>query len=66
MLRDFDIQTLYEFLEEAFREDELNYLKEKEKQKIQKTDDGIKIKKSKEFVDYFIDIQTQPLWTKSP
>ena len=59
LLLDFDIQTLCEFLEEPLSEYELNYLKEKEKQKIQKTDNSIKINKSKEFVEHFTDIQNR-------
>ena len=59
LLIDFDIQTLCEFLEEPLSKNELDYLKEKEKQKIQKTDNGIKINKSKEFVEHFTDIQNR-------
>ena len=59
LLKDFDVQTLCEFLEIPLSENELDYLKEKERQNIQKTDDGIKINKSKEFVEHFNDIQNK-------
>ena len=40
-------------------EEELDYLKEKQKQKIKKTEDGIKISPSKEFEEHFADIQNR-------
>ena len=59
LLIDFDIQTLGEFLETPLSENELDYLKEKERQRIQKTNDGVKINKSKEFIEHFADIQNR-------
>lgn len=39
LLNEFDIQTLHEFLDSSITEDELECLKEKEKQKVVKNKD---------------------------
>jgi putative transposase len=59
LIKEFDIKTLNEFLGEVLSEDELQYLKTKTKQKIYKQDNKIQITQSKEFLDYFNDIDTK-------
>lgn len=53
LINQFDIQTLHEFLDSCLSEDELNFLKEKEKQKVVKSTDGIVLKCSKKFEEHF-------------
>ena len=53
------IKTLNEFLGEPISEDELEYLKAKEKQKIYKKDNKIEINQSKEFLEYFYETDTK-------
>jgi DNA-binding NarL/FixJ family response regulator len=59
LLQEFDIKTLSEFLQTPLSKDELEYINEKQKQKILKTDNGIKLNKSKEFKEHFTDIQNK-------
>ena len=59
LIKEFDIQTLHEFLETSLTEDELTYLQEKEKQKILKSNDGIILKCSRKFEEHFSDIETR-------
>jgi molybdopterin-guanine dinucleotide biosynthesis protein A len=51
--------TLHEFLEASISKDELEFLQEKEKQKVVKSVDGVILKRSKEFEEHFMDIQTK-------
>ena len=59
LIKEFDIKTLNEFLGEPISEDELEYLKTKEKQKIYKKDNKIEISQSKEFLEYFYETDTK-------
>ena len=59
LLKQFDIRTLYEFLEVSISKDELEFLKEKEKQKVVKSIGGIVLKRSKEFEEHFMNTQTK-------
>ena len=59
LVTDFDINTLNEFLGEPLTEKELKYITVKEKQKIVKQNDGIKISQSKMFEEHFHDISTK-------
>ncbi len=59
LIKSFDIASLSEFLEKPMSEEELEYLKEKQKQKIKKMDDGIKISQSKKFEEHFVNIQNR-------
>ena len=59
LIKEFDIKTLNEFLDEPLTKKELEYLKIKEKQKIVKQDNGIKISQSKQFEEHFHDISTK-------
>lgn len=59
LLQEFDIKTLSEFLQTPLSKDELECINEKQKQKILKTDNGIKLNKSKEFKEHFTDIQNK-------
>ena len=56
LVKEFDIQTLHEFLDSSLTQDELIYLKEKEKQKVLKSNDRIIIRRSKKFEEHFIDV----------
>ncbi len=55
LLKQFDITTLNEFLDKPINHKELEFLKAKEKQKVIKVDDTIKIKQSKKLEDHFYD-----------
>ena len=59
LVKSYDLESLAEFLEKPMSEEELNYLEKKQKQKIKKTKDGIKISQSKEFEEHFTDIQNK-------
>ena len=59
LIKEFDLKTLNEFLGEPISEDELKYLKTKEKQKIYKQDDKIQITQSKKFLEHFNEIDTK-------
>ena len=59
LIKSFDHKSLAEFLQKPMSEEELDYLKEKQKQKIKKTEDGIKISQSKEFEEHFRNIQNR-------
>ena len=59
LINQFDIQTLHEFLDSCISKDELEFLKEKEKQKVVKSTYGVVIKRSKEFEEHFLDVQTK-------
>ena len=50
---------MHEFLDSSLTQDELIYLKEKEKQKVLKSNDRIIIRRSKKFEEHFIDVQTK-------
>jgi len=57
LIKEFDIQTLHDFLDSSITEDELDYLKEQEKQKILKSAEGIVVRQTKEFNEHFSDIK---------
>ncbi len=59
LITQYDLETLHEFLDASITEDELEYLKEKEKQKVVKSDTGISMKRSKQFEEHFYDVQTK-------
>ncbi|WP_373003657.1 transposase [Sulfurimonas sp.] len=59
LLREFDIKTLNEFLGEPISNKELEYLKTKEKQKIEKENNGVNIKQIKQFEEHFYDNTTK-------
>ncbi len=59
LITQFDIQTLHEFLDSSITEDELKYLKTKEKQKAVKGKNGVIIKRSKEFYKHFKNVVTK-------
>ena len=59
LTQQFDIQTLHEYLDSRLSNNELEFLKEKEKQKVVKSAVGIVLKRSKEFEEHFIDVQTK-------
>ena len=59
LVKEFDLQTLHEFLDSSLTQDEFIYLKEKEKQKVLKSNDGIILRRSKKFEEHFIDVQTK-------
>lgn len=55
----FDIEALHEFLDVPITQDELDFLKEKEKQKVVKSDTGISMRRSKHFEEHFFDSKTR-------
>jgi len=59
LLKQFDLETLNEFLEAAISDKEIAYLKEKEKQKIEKSEQGITMRRSKMFEEHFYDVTTK-------
>jgi len=59
LIREFDIKTLNEFLGEPLSDKELQCLKTKEKQKIDKKNNIIEIKQSKQFEEHFYDNTTK-------
>jgi putative transposase len=59
LVTDFDINTLNEFLGEPLTKKELEYIITKEKQKIVKENNSIKISQSKQFEEHFYDISTK-------
>ena len=59
LIKQYDLETLHEFLDASITGDELEYLKEKEKQKVVKSDTGISMKRSKQFEEHFYDVQTK-------
>lgn len=59
LLKEFDLQSLHEFLDSPLTQDELEYLQEKEKQKVLKSSDGIIIKQSKKFEEHFREVATK-------
>ena len=59
LIKEFDIKTLHEFLDSNLTQNELEYLQEKEKQKVLKSSDGIIMKRSKKFEEHFADIETK-------
>jgi len=59
LIKDFDIKTLNEFLGEPITDKELEYIKTKEKQKIVKVNNSIKISQSKQFEEHFYNISTK-------
>ncbi len=59
LIKEFDIKTLHEFLDSSLTEEELQYLQEREKQKVLKSSGGIIVKCSKEFKEHFADIDTK-------
>ena len=59
LIKDFDIKTLNEFLGEPITQKELEYIQTKEKQKILKKNNSIKISQSKQFEEHFYDISTK-------
>jgi len=59
LIKEFDLQTLHEFLETSLTQDELKYLQEKEKQKVLKSNEGIIVRRSKKFEEHFMDIETK-------
>jgi len=56
LIKEFDIQTLNEFLGEPLSENELTYLKEQEKKKIYKEQGKIQVTQAKKFMEYFKDV----------
>ena len=59
LIQQFDIQTLHEFLDSSLTQEELEYLQEKEKQKVLKSSDGITMRRSKKFEEHFADVATK-------
>jgi len=59
LLKEFDIKSLSEFLDNPMNEAELAFLKEKQKQKIKKNEAGIHIAQSKQFEDHFNEIEIE-------
>lgn len=59
LIREFDIKTLNEFLGEPISDKEMEYLKIKEKQNIDKKNNSIDIKQSKQFEEHFYDNTTK-------
>ncbi len=59
LIHQFDIQTLHEFLDSSMTENELEYLKEKEKHKVLKSNTGIVVKQVKKIEEHFIDVQNK-------
>ncbi len=59
LLKQFDIETLNDFLEASISDKELAYLKEKEKQKVEKSAQGITVRRSKMFEEHFYDTTTK-------
>ena len=57
--KEFDIQTLNEFFGEPISKKELDYLKTKEKQKIEKDNGTLKVKRIKNFEEHFYDNETK-------
>ena len=55
----FDIQTLHEFLDASLTQEELEFLQEKEKQKVLKSSDGVIVRRSKKFEEHFADVLTK-------
>jgi REP element-mobilizing transposase RayT len=66
LLKEFDIQTLHEFLGSPLTKDELEYLQEKEKQKVLKSSDGIIMKRSKKFEEHFAGLKNYTPVSESP
>lgn len=59
LIQEFDIRTLHEFLDSSLTQEELEYLQEKEKQKVLKSSDGITMRRSKKFEEHFADVETK-------
>jgi len=59
LIKQFDRQALADFLEIPISPKELKYLQKKQKQKIDKTEEGIKLSQSKEFEVHFDDVATK-------
>jgi len=59
LIAQFDLQTLHEFSDVSITQEELDFLKEKEKQKVIKSDTGISIRYSKHFEEHFFDCKTR-------
>jgi len=59
LLKQFDLETLNEFLEAAVSDKEIVYLKEKEKQKIEKSEQGTTMRRSKMFEEHFYELATK-------
>ena len=59
LLKQFDLASLHAFLDVALSKAELEYLKEKEKQKVVKNDEGIVMKRSQSFEAHFQEINSK-------
>lgn len=59
LIQEFDIQTLHEFLDASLTQEELEFLQEKEKQKVLKSSDGVIVRRSKKFEEHFSDVVTK-------
>jgi putative transposase len=58
LIKEFDMQTLAELLDVPMSEEEMNVLKKMQKEKIEKTDEGFRIRCSMVFEEHFYDIQS--------
>jgi len=59
LLKQFNLETLNEFLEASISDKELAYLKEKEKQKVEKSKQGTTVRRSKIFEEHFYEVTTK-------
>jgi len=57
LFRDYNLESLKEFLNISMTQKDIEYLKAKQKQKIKRTDDGIKLAKLKKLEEHFLDIE---------
>jgi len=59
LLRQFKIEMLNDFFDAPISETEVAYLREQEKQKIEKSEEGISVRRSKKFEEHFYDVSTR-------
>ncbi|MCW8895993.1 MAG: transposase [Sulfurimonas sp.] len=59
LLKEFDIKTLSQFLDKSIMEDEIKYLKERQKEKIEKVENTLKISCCKLLEEHFYCTETK-------
>mgnify|MGYP000046918404 CR=1 FL=1 len=57
---EFDIQTLTEFLDVPMLQEEMNRIRKMQKEKIEKTDEGLRVSCCKAFEEHFSDVESKP------
>jgi REP element-mobilizing transposase RayT len=59
LINEFDMQTLMELLDVPMSEEEMNVLKKVQKEKIEKTGEGLKVNRAIAFEEHFYDVQSK-------